>query len=190
MVLDVRLNESVNRALEQRCSGQVRHSHKRALYQHKITTKQHFGCIGEHEASSRSIKDGLVCTCARCKQKLLQHAVTYVAAYCVKDPYIPRGNQFLITQGQARNSFMRPAARRALKLALRMHSAALSPALASKPLQPLPSCTSSSSCTFKTSLPQSGSLNIWTAPAPELGRLAEKRLHKVGFSGAAMRNIM
>lgn len=94
----------------------------------------------------------------------------------------------VIMQGHSSRHFMRPAARRALKLALRMHSWTLNPLLASRtsvPLQALPTCNSSV-CTAAIKVfqqPVSG-----TNSQASAADLPVKRLHKARSSAPDSRD--
>ena len=96
-----------------------------------------------------------------------------------------------MVQRHALHSFMRPAARRALKLALRMHlSSAVHPsaALSSPASKSLAAGINSSSPLAKTAWPHLGCSKD-AVTAKELGELRIKRSHMVSFSGTYARRL-
>ncbi len=95
-----------------------------------------------------------------------------------------------MVQRPSPGSFMRPAARRALKLALRMHSAAFHPSatMDSAASHWLAAGTSSSSALAKTAMPHLGKSGT-AAAAQELRKLPIRRLQRVCFSSRSARGL-
>lgn len=93
----------------------------------------------------------------------------------------------VMMQGHSSRCFMRPAARRALKLALRMHSLTLNPLLTprtSMPLQALATCNASACFAVTSVRPQPVIKTSLEASATDL---PVKRLHKASSSAPDIR---